>query len=681
MLADSGAFGKQNAYNHVQADHYLTAGYTEYIELRIPTPTYVVMVEFGSPRGMGAIVGVKAKSPDGEWVALYKGQALIGDSIKYKALSSYWKWAPPSVCRTHFKATDFRVELDTSAETGVADWNYLDYMKVYGSATLQPAVIPYGQSSVVYVPHKDAHGEDSFTYSASDCTGNLFRSSVPATVSFTITPVNDPPVASASTLVLTTSEALQKIDLGALVSDVEAYNQYPEWHQGRRLALADVRINVVNLPSVGKLFDNGIEIKADDLPHTVKSADKVVEFSILTLAGQDLNDLNTTTIDYRDVVYTALRYSVADPEGVEDATLEEVSAEVSLEITSSELKCPEGFIATLKGLGVTCAPCPKGTIESERVICFKVDPLHYVNETGNDETGKHKCPDKTRISETFVDQSTGEASVALRSGGIEITECTCMRGTYADNDETKPPLCFDEVKGSVAIGGLYIPVAAVGYGKLRPDSSNFYPCKGFQSCPGPMCDCIGGANYKSESDSLSYQCNVGYVDNSPLCSLCDTDNGYALNLGQCNKCAMPEWAYPLIALCLVVGWFAVGGRLSEKFESLEILFGMVGFFGLYSELLHPNPTPTPTPTPNLNTNPHADLNPDPNPNPNQATSKSVGMSSSRGSFRPAPSSTWTLTSFTLRALPRCPTVLYGRSRRFYQRSTSSTPSSISFVRG
>ena len=137
-------------------------------------------------------------------------------------------------------------------------------------------------------------------------------------MSFTITPVNDPPVASASTLVLTTSEALQKIDLGALVSDVEAYNQYPEWHQGRRLALADVRINVVNLPSVGKLFDNGIEIKADDLPHTVKSADKVVEFSILTLAGQDLNDLNTTTIDYRDVVYTALRYSVADPEGVEE---------------------------------------------------------------------------------------------------------------------------------------------------------------------------------------------------------------------------------------------------------------------------------------------------------------------------------------------------------------------------
>ena len=240
MLAGAGAFGVQSAYSHQQADYYLTAGYTEYIELRIPTPTYVVMVEFGASRGMGAIVGVKAKSPDGEWVALYKGkarlnpsrpnpnpiliptlaltliptptltlppnpdsnpnsnsnphpnQALVGDSVTYKALSSYWKWAPPNVCRTHFKATDFRVELDTSTETGIDDWNEYDYMKVYGSATLQPAVLPYGQNSVVYVPYKDAHGEDSFTYSASDCTGNLFRSSVPAKVSFTIAPVNDP---------------------------------------------------------------------------------------------------------------------------------------------------------------------------------------------------------------------------------------------------------------------------------------------------------------------------------------------------------------------------------------------------------------------------------------------------------------------------------------------------------
>ena len=43
-MAGGGAFGKQYAYSHNQAEHYLTEGYTEYIELRIPEPMYVVMV-------------------------------------------------------------------------------------------------------------------------------------------------------------------------------------------------------------------------------------------------------------------------------------------------------------------------------------------------------------------------------------------------------------------------------------------------------------------------------------------------------------------------------------------------------------------------------------------------------------------------------------------------------------
>ena len=69
-MTDGGAFGKQYAYKHNQADYYLTDGYTEYIELRIPEPIYVVMVEFGAPRGIGAIVvrvrvrvGVRVRTP------------------------------------------------------------------------------------------------------------------------------------------------------------------------------------------------------------------------------------------------------------------------------------------------------------------------------------------------------------------------------------------------------------------------------------------------------------------------------------------------------------------------------------------------------------------------------------------------------------------------------------------
>ena len=59
--------------------YLLLTTYTEYIEVRIAEPMYIVMVEFGASRGMGAIVGVKAKTPEGEWVELYKGKALINE--------------------------------------------------------------------------------------------------------------------------------------------------------------------------------------------------------------------------------------------------------------------------------------------------------------------------------------------------------------------------------------------------------------------------------------------------------------------------------------------------------------------------------------------------------------------------------------------------------------------------
>ena len=38
-----------------------------------------------------------------------------------------------------------------------------------------------------------AHGADAFTFAASDCTGNIFRSGRPQTISFEIRPVNDAP--------------------------------------------------------------------------------------------------------------------------------------------------------------------------------------------------------------------------------------------------------------------------------------------------------------------------------------------------------------------------------------------------------------------------------------------------------------------------------------------------------
>ena len=82
---------------------------------------------------MGMVTRIHARSPGGEWVPIYDAPALTSTPS-----STYWYWLP-SVCRTHFLTTDLRVEIDTSEQTGVADWNYIDYVKLYGASTLQAA--------------------------------------------------------------------------------------------------------------------------------------------------------------------------------------------------------------------------------------------------------------------------------------------------------------------------------------------------------------------------------------------------------------------------------------------------------------------------------------------------------------------------------------------------------------
>jgi len=212
QMSGGGTFGAEFKYlNHEQADYYsvgLVPAYTEYIEVSVATAVYPVLVEVGMPRGMGHIVAVKVKDPSGQWIALYTGQALTDIQAFYSKTRTYYYWAPEA-CRTHFTTADLRIELDTTSETGIGDWNYIDYVRLYGSTTLQPAALPKGTTAVVYVPDLDANGADSLEYHASDCPGNLFRYSDVGVVDFSITAVNDAPVGGTSYLTLVTDAASQ----------------------------------------------------------------------------------------------------------------------------------------------------------------------------------------------------------------------------------------------------------------------------------------------------------------------------------------------------------------------------------------------------------------------------------------------------------------------------------------
>eukprot|EP00966_Prymnesium_polylepis_P161511 3732705-Prymnesium_polylepis.1 len=194
QMSGGGAFGAEYVFSHQQEPYYKgsTPAFTEFIELSIATPVYVVQLELGSSRGMGAVVSIKVRSPSGSWISLYSGAALTADHASHASMLQYWTWAP-TTCRTHFLASDFRLELDTSIETGIPSWNYIDYVRVFGAGSIQSAVLQTGQTAVIYVPDEHAIGDDTFQYQSTDCPGDRFRFSEIATSSISIAPRNDVP--------------------------------------------------------------------------------------------------------------------------------------------------------------------------------------------------------------------------------------------------------------------------------------------------------------------------------------------------------------------------------------------------------------------------------------------------------------------------------------------------------
>ena len=66
-------------------------------------------------------------------------------------------------------------------------------MLVIGTQDVQSSALPTTVTELWYVPHANANGVDTFTYSASDCGGDRRRAPTPTTVTIDIAAVNDAP--------------------------------------------------------------------------------------------------------------------------------------------------------------------------------------------------------------------------------------------------------------------------------------------------------------------------------------------------------------------------------------------------------------------------------------------------------------------------------------------------------
>ena len=170
------AYGMNYAFNHNQDDFYANPDvqppYTEFIEVSYKEDVYPVGVVIGCTRGCYAVVSIKAMYND-SWVSIYTGKADPDADSERRSFQLYHHFEPDT-CHQPFKTRYLRIEMDTTVETGVGDWNYIDYIQLRGTRQLQPSVLRAGQSSIFYVPDEHAEGEDSFEYRVTDCLGTRF---------------------------------------------------------------------------------------------------------------------------------------------------------------------------------------------------------------------------------------------------------------------------------------------------------------------------------------------------------------------------------------------------------------------------------------------------------------------------------------------------------------------------
>ena len=371
LMAGGGKFGPQYAYSHRQSDHYRgSLPFTEFIEVAVATPVYIFGIVIGMPRGVGSIVAIRARNPlaeegsDGEWVRMYEANPLLEQDRKNRAVGGpYWNWAP-NVCRTHFLADTIRIEVDTSDETGVGDWNYIDAVEIFGSTSIQEGALrqeaditgDIGKTDawvtegttvtrnvkVVFVPHTNAHGEDSFEYKATDCTGDMFRISEPGLVSIIIDDVNDAPSIVIDAVGVTTNKD-EQLNFSALVADVET-------------APSQLVIEITGLPpgTASRFYDGPTLVSPSALPHRLANALNVLSFRFDSLVG--LESFQVPDGELQRTAATAhVSFTATDPHGGTTASI------VQLQFTTATLSCvADDHEVIYEGELPVCSACAPG---------------------------------------------------------------------------------------------------------------------------------------------------------------------------------------------------------------------------------------------------------------------------------------------------------------------------------
>ena len=113
----------------------------------------------------------------GNWMTLWTTPIVDDKTFHLFYKFNQYRYNTPDICQTPFFTNHIRYEIDTRDVPG---WAEFDFFELQGLPAVDPSMVSwYGKAKwdVIYVPHKDASGVDSFTYSATDCPGIHISSS------------------------------------------------------------------------------------------------------------------------------------------------------------------------------------------------------------------------------------------------------------------------------------------------------------------------------------------------------------------------------------------------------------------------------------------------------------------------------------------------------------------------
>ena len=227
-----------------------------------------------------------------------------------------------------------------------------------------------------------------------------------------------------------------------------------------------------------------------------------------------------------------------------------------------------------------CKPCQAGTFEVSNLICQPADSLSYVVSNASTASDVILCPPNTRVLVPLLER--GELVLQIREGADSLDKCQCLAGFYRPPSVSIENGCVTCADGTTCLGAHFLPFANDGYGKISSNTSAFLKCT--SGCTGGGYS-FNGTGIEYTAELVEARCDNGYKAGSALCSLCDEDNGYALQMTHCSSCTMGEGAYIFFGICMVLIWFPLQRVLITRYvRSLYTTTSFVQYLGFYSYL-------------------------------------------------------------------------------------------------